>query len=80
MADEPAAHVGLSEREALDRGLSVQTFTVPLAEVDRAVLDGETDDGFARLHGIAAHLRMPSMRIIRAALLGDADPSCMIPA
>jgi pyruvate/2-oxoglutarate dehydrogenase complex dihydrolipoamide dehydrogenase (E3) component len=40
------AHVGLTAREAAERGLEVQTFTVPLAEVDRAVLDG-TAEGFA---------------------------------
>ena len=45
--DPEIAHVGLTAREAQERG--AQTFTVPLAEVDRAVLDGETD-GFARLH------------------------------
>jgi len=43
------AHVGLSEDEARTRGLAVDTVTVPLAEVDRAVLDGATE-GFARVH------------------------------
>lgn len=40
------AHVGVYERDVPGR---VDTFTVPLAEVDRAVLDGETA-GFARVH------------------------------
>jgi pyruvate/2-oxoglutarate dehydrogenase complex dihydrolipoamide dehydrogenase (E3) component/uncharacterized membrane protein YdjX (TVP38/TMEM64 family) len=39
------AHVGLSEHEAHARGLATRTITVPLGDVDRAVLDGE-DDGF----------------------------------
>ena len=43
------AHVGLYERQAQERGIDVATFTVPLHEVDRAVLDGETE-GFARVH------------------------------
>jgi pyruvate/2-oxoglutarate dehydrogenase complex dihydrolipoamide dehydrogenase (E3) component len=43
------AHVGLSEHEARDRGDQVTTLTVPFAEIDRAVLDDETD-GFVRLH------------------------------
>jgi len=47
--DPEIAHVGLSAHEAEQQGLAVQTFTVPLSEVDRAVLDGETE-GFARVH------------------------------
>ncbi len=43
------AHVGLYEKEARDRGIDVATFTVPLTELDRAVLDGD-DEGFARVH------------------------------
>jgi len=43
------AHVGLHERDARGRGLEVDTLTVPLADNDRAVLDGE-DEGFLRVH------------------------------
>jgi pyruvate/2-oxoglutarate dehydrogenase complex dihydrolipoamide dehydrogenase (E3) component len=43
------AHVGLYEHEARARGLEVATLTLPLAEVDRAVLEGE-DEGFLRVH------------------------------
>jgi pyruvate/2-oxoglutarate dehydrogenase complex dihydrolipoamide dehydrogenase (E3) component len=43
------AHVGLYERDARGRGLEVDTLTVPLADNDRAVLDGE-DEGFLRVH------------------------------
>jgi pyruvate/2-oxoglutarate dehydrogenase complex dihydrolipoamide dehydrogenase (E3) component len=43
------AHVGLYQRDAGERGVEVETLTVPLADNDRAVLDGE-DDGFLRLH------------------------------
>ena len=47
--DPEIAHVGLSEAEATARGIATETFTQPLAEVDRAVLDGE-DTGFVRVH------------------------------
>ena len=43
------AHVGLYEKDAKDKGIEVDTFTFPLSEVDRAILDGE-DEGFARVH------------------------------
>ncbi len=47
--DPEIAHVGCYEKEARDRGLAVTTFTVPLEDVDRAILDGETE-GFGRIH------------------------------
>ena len=47
--DPEVAHVGMYEEEARKRGVAVTTLTVPLGEVDRAVLDGETE-GFARVH------------------------------
>jgi pyruvate/2-oxoglutarate dehydrogenase complex dihydrolipoamide dehydrogenase (E3) component len=50
--DPEVAHVGIDEREATRRGAAVVTLTVELADVDRAVLDGETD-GFARVHADA---------------------------
>ncbi|TKB34782.1 MAG: mercuric reductase [Nitrospira sp.] len=43
------AHVGLYEKDAKDKGIEVETYTFPMGEVDRAILDGE-DDGFARIH------------------------------
>jgi pyruvate/2-oxoglutarate dehydrogenase complex dihydrolipoamide dehydrogenase (E3) component len=42
------AHVGLYERDARARGHAVASLTVPLAEVDRAILDGE-EEGFLRV-------------------------------
>ena len=47
--DPEIAHVGLYEQAARDRGHRVETLTVGLAEVDRAILDEETD-GFVRVH------------------------------
>ncbi len=43
------AHVGLYEKDAKEKGLEVETLTVPLSTVDRAILDG-ADEGFLRVH------------------------------
>ncbi len=43
------AHVGMYEADARAVGHDVSTITIPLSEVDRAVLDGE-DSGFLRVH------------------------------
>jgi len=47
--DPEIAHVGMYERDAEEKGIDVETLTVPLIDVDRAILDGETS-GFARVH------------------------------
>jgi pyruvate/2-oxoglutarate dehydrogenase complex dihydrolipoamide dehydrogenase (E3) component len=47
--DPEVAHVGMYERGAREKGIEVLTLTVPLTEVDRALLDGEAQ-GFARVH------------------------------
>lgn len=47
--DPEIAHVGMYERDALEQGIAVDTFVRPLAEVDRAMLDGE-DEGFVKIH------------------------------
>jgi pyruvate/2-oxoglutarate dehydrogenase complex dihydrolipoamide dehydrogenase (E3) component len=43
------AHVGLYEKEAKEKGIEGETFTQELNDVDRAVLDGESE-GFVRVH------------------------------
>lgn len=47
--DPEIAHVGMYEKEAGDKGFDALTLTVPLSDVDRALLDGEAK-GFARVH------------------------------
>lgn len=47
--DPEIAHVGMYEHDAREKGIEVTTLTVPLTEVDRAVLDGDSQ-GFARVH------------------------------
>jgi len=47
--DPEVAHVGIHEAEARERAADVATYRIDLAEVDRALLDGETE-GFAKIH------------------------------
>jgi pyruvate/2-oxoglutarate dehydrogenase complex dihydrolipoamide dehydrogenase (E3) component len=43
------AHVGLSETEATQQGIPIDTYTQPLSEVDRAILEGQ-EEGFVKVH------------------------------
>jgi pyruvate/2-oxoglutarate dehydrogenase complex dihydrolipoamide dehydrogenase (E3) component len=61
--DPEVAHVGLSEREAAERGIPIDTFRVPLHEVNRAVTDGE-EEGFVKIH-----VRRRSDRILGATIV-----------
>ena len=47
--DPEIAHVGLGAEEARRQGDAILTLTAGLDDVDRAVLDGQTE-GFARVH------------------------------
>ena len=47
--DPEVAHVGMYKEDAREKGVDVLTLTVPLSDIDRALLDGETE-GFARVH------------------------------
>jgi pyruvate/2-oxoglutarate dehydrogenase complex dihydrolipoamide dehydrogenase (E3) component len=59
------AHVGMPVKEVLARGAEIHTITFPLAQVDRAVLDGD-DEGFLRVH-----LRAGSDRIVGGTLVAE---------
>jgi len=59
------AHVGHSSESAKHAGIAVDTVTVPLTSVDRAVLDGE-DEGF-----LSVHLRRGSDRLVGATLVAE---------
>jgi len=61
--DPEIAHVGMYEADARQNGMEVTTLTVSLADIDRAVLDGETE-GFARIH-----LRKGSDKILGATIV-----------
>eukprot|EP00913_Durusdinium_trenchii_P008930 g8396.t1 len=43
------AHVGISESEAEENGTPIDTYRQNFSEVDRAILDGETE-GFVKIH------------------------------
>ncbi|HUP19449.1 MAG TPA: FAD-dependent oxidoreductase, partial [Gemmatimonadota bacterium] len=47
--DPEVAHVGHTPESAAEAGIEVDTFTVELRDVDRAILDGTTG-GFVRVH------------------------------
>ncbi|HJW69203.1 MAG TPA: FAD-containing oxidoreductase [Candidatus Binatia bacterium] len=57
------AHVGLSTDDAAARNIAVSTITIPLHDVDRAVLEGD-DEGFLRVH-----LREGTDKILGATLV-----------
>jgi pyruvate/2-oxoglutarate dehydrogenase complex dihydrolipoamide dehydrogenase (E3) component len=59
------AHVGLYEKEAREAGHAVDTITVSLEELDRAVLD-EANRGFVRVH-----LKKGTDRILGATLVAE---------
>ena len=42
-------HVGMYERDAAAAGIEIDTFKVPLSDVNRAVTDGE-EHGFVKMH------------------------------
>ncbi len=43
------AHVGMYEKDAKEKGIEIETLTIHLSDVDRALLDG-ADEGFLRVH------------------------------
>jgi pyruvate/2-oxoglutarate dehydrogenase complex dihydrolipoamide dehydrogenase (E3) component len=59
------AHVGETSASARARGMAIDTITVPMSTVDRAVIDDVTD-GFARVH-----VRRGTDRIVGATLVSE---------
>lgn len=47
--DPEVAHVGMYPDDAAEAGVEIDTFTVPMAEVHRAVADGD-EEGFVKIH------------------------------
>ena len=47
--DPEIAHVGMYEADARQAGIEVDTFTIPMSDVDRAIAEGETE-GMVRIH------------------------------
>ena len=59
------AHVGMYEADARRAGIDVDTISVPLEDLDRAILDG-SNEGFVRVH-----LRKGTDRILGATLVAE---------
>jgi pyruvate/2-oxoglutarate dehydrogenase complex dihydrolipoamide dehydrogenase (E3) component len=59
------AHVGLSEQDAAEKNIAIQTFRQELQHVDRAVLDGQTA-GFVKIH-----VKPGTDRIVGATIVAD---------
>lgn len=47
--DPEIAHVGISEQQAKEKGLDMETIKIPFSSVDRAIADGE-EFGFLKIH------------------------------
>jgi len=61
--DPEIAHVGLYESDAEERGIPITTFVQDMGDVDRAVLDGETE-GLVKVH-----VRAGTDRIVGATIV-----------
>jgi pyruvate/2-oxoglutarate dehydrogenase complex dihydrolipoamide dehydrogenase (E3) component len=61
--DPEVAHVGLSEGEAREQGIAIETYTQAMANVDRAITDGE-EEGFVKIL-----VRKGSKRIVGATIV-----------
>ena len=65
--DPEVAHVGLYAADASSAGIAIDTYDVPLAQVNRAVTDGE-EEGLVRVHvrrGTRPHRRRDDRRDAR---------------
>ena len=60
------AQVGHTHQDAADAGISIDTYTLEFADVDRSVLDGQ-DEGFVRIHTARGR-----DRIVGATIVGTA--------
>jgi pyruvate/2-oxoglutarate dehydrogenase complex dihydrolipoamide dehydrogenase (E3) component len=63
--DPEVAHVGLYPHQAEERGIAIDTVQVELDDVDRALLDGETE-GFLKVH-----LKQGTDKIVGATLVAS---------
>jgi pyruvate/2-oxoglutarate dehydrogenase complex dihydrolipoamide dehydrogenase (E3) component len=62
--DPELAHVGLGQKDAVAKEIAIDTFRVNLADVDRAVLNGQ-EQGFARVH-----VKKGTDRVLGATIIG----------
>lgn len=57
------AHVGMYEHDAREKGIEIDTLTLPLDEVDRAKLDG-AEEGFLRVHVVKGKDRVVGATLV----------------
>ena len=63
--DPEIAHVGLYEKDLKERNIDHMTFTREFSDVDRSIVDGETD-GFVKIH-----VKKGSDQILGATIVGN---------
>jgi pyruvate/2-oxoglutarate dehydrogenase complex dihydrolipoamide dehydrogenase (E3) component len=63
--DPEVAHVGMYEESAQAQGIPVDTFMRRSGDIDRAVLEGEEEDGFVKIH-----VKRGTDRILGATIVG----------
>ena len=63
--DPEVAHVGLYEKDLQERNIAFATFTREFAEVDRGIVDGETE-GFVKIH-----VKKGTDKILGATIVGS---------
>ena len=61
--DPQIAHVGLYPSEAQQQGIEIDTFQIEMSDVDRAILDGETDGS------LKVHVKRGSGKIVGATMV-----------
>jgi len=62
--DPEIAHVGMYERDAKQKGIEIDTFVKPFAEVDRALTEGH-EQGFVKIH-----VKKGTDKIVGATIVG----------
>ncbi|HVX13387.1 MAG TPA: mercuric reductase [Pirellulales bacterium] len=63
--DPEVAQVGLTEHDAAERGIAIDTYRVELTDVDRAIVDG-ADQGL-----VVVHTRRGSGRVVGATIVAE---------
>lgn len=61
--DPEVAHIGLTERQAHDQGVAIDTYRQDLRHVDRAILDSDTN-GFVKVHVLKGKDRIVGATVV----------------
>ena len=63
--DPEVAHVGLSEQGAASQGMAIDTYTIRMGDVDRAILEGDTE-GILKVHTAKGSGRIVGATLVSA--------------